>query len=62
MEKPRWLPALTSGLSAVWMGVLSMVWPERLGSWGTGWGLAAIAWGVVLVVVAAFPGTRASAG
>jgi hypothetical protein len=60
--RARWLPALTSGLSAVWMGVLSMVWPQRLGSWGTGWGLAAIAWGVVLVVVAAFPGTRASAG
>jgi hypothetical protein len=47
----RSVPVLTGALSAVWMGALSMVWPERLGSWGIGWGLVAVLWGLALVAV-----------
>ena len=45
------LPALTAAFCAVWMGSLSLVWPDRIASLGTGWGVVAIAWGVVLAAV-----------
>jgi hypothetical protein len=54
----RWLPALTVGFSAAWFGVQSMVWPERLGSAGTVWGLLVVVWGVALVGVVGIEGRR----
>jgi hypothetical protein len=44
-----WLTASTAAVCAIWIGVLSMVWPERLGSLGTGWGAVAVGWGVALL-------------
>jgi hypothetical protein len=46
--RSAWLPGLTAAFSAVWMGSLSLVWPQRLGSLGSSWGVVAIAWGVTL--------------
>ena len=54
----RWLAAGTAAYSAVWFGALSLTWPERVGSLGTGWGVVAITWGVALVVATAVDGRR----
>jgi MFS family permease len=48
-RRGRWLPAATAAFSAIWIGVLSMVWPERVASLGTGWGLLAVVWGIALL-------------
>jgi uncharacterized membrane-anchored protein YitT (DUF2179 family) len=52
----RWLPALTVGFSAAWLGVESVVYPHRLASFGTTWGWLAVAWAVALVVATAVEG------
>jgi hypothetical protein len=55
-ERVRWLPALTAAFSAAWMGVLSTLWPHRLGSFGTTWGWAAVAWAAAFVLAVAVEG------
>lgn len=57
-RRSAWLPALTAAFCAVWMGSLSLVWPDRLASLGTAWGVVAVAWGGVLAAVVAV-GSRA---
>lgn len=52
-RRDGWLLVLTSAFCATWFGALTVAWPERLGSAGTAWGLAAIGWGVALVAAAA---------
>jgi len=56
----RWLPGLTAAFSAVWIGALSVVWPHRLGSLGTGWGCAAVVWGAALLVAVGVEGRERS--
>ncbi len=46
----RRLAAVPAGLSAVWLGAVSTVYPTHLGSLGTAAGVAAIAWGLLFVV------------
>jgi hypothetical protein len=55
-DRGRWLPALCAAFAAGWIGSLSVVWPARLGSLGTAWGLTAVAWGVVLVTAVGLEG------
>jgi hypothetical protein len=53
----RWLPALTAGFSAAWLGVESVVYPHRPESFGTTWGWLALAWAVALVAATAVEGS-----
>lgn len=43
--------ALPAAVSAVWFGVVSMAYPEHVGSIGQTGGAVAIAWGVLVVVM-----------
>lgn len=46
----RWLPAATVAFCAAWAGTLSMVWPDRRGSFGALPGGLAVVWAVALLV------------
>lgn len=43
--------AWTAGVSASWLGAVSVIYPAHLGSLGRTWGFAAVAWGLVFISV-----------
>jgi hypothetical protein len=47
------VPVVSAGVSAAWLGVISIVYPEHLGSLGRIGGIAAIAWGVGFIAAGA---------
>lgn len=57
-RRSAWLPAVTAAFSAIWMGSLSLAWPERLGSLGTAGGLVAVVWGLALPALVALEAPR----
>jgi hypothetical protein len=61
-EPSRWIPALTVGSSAAWFGVLSVIWPHRLGSFGTTWGWLAVLWSAAFLAAVAVEGRSGHAG
>lgn len=53
LRLPGWRPMLfliASGTA--WFGIVSVVYPDHLGSWGTEWGWTAVAWSVALSALA----------
>jgi hypothetical protein len=57
-----WRPmAFLLAAGTAWFAVVSIVFPDHFGSWGTSWGWVAVAWAVVLGLVAAV-GPRSHAG
>lgn len=45
------LAVATLVLSVAWIGIESVVYPDRLGSFGTTWGCLAVGWAVAVLVV-----------
>jgi hypothetical protein len=53
LRLPGWRPMtflVASGTA--WFGIVSIVYPDHLGSWGTAWGWTAVAWAVALSLLA----------
>jgi hypothetical protein len=53
LRLPGWRPMtflVASGTA--WFGIVSIVYPDHLGSWGTAWGWTAVAWAVALSMLA----------
>jgi hypothetical protein len=49
LRLPGWRPMMLLVASGTaWFGVVSIVHPNHLGSWGTAWGWTAVAWAVAL--------------
>jgi hypothetical protein len=49
LRLPGWRPMMFLVASGTaWFGVVSIVHPEHLGSWGVAWGWTAVAWAVAL--------------
>lgn len=49
------LTAATLAVTVGWMGIESVVYPHRQGSFGTTWGRLALAWALVLLALACAP-------
>lgn len=53
----RLVPACC-GVAAAYLGLVSYAWPDAAGGFGRAWSVAAMAWGAVLVTVAAVDAVR----
>jgi hypothetical protein len=53
----RLVPACC-GVAAAYLGLVSYAWPEAAGGFGRAWSVAAMAWGALLVTVAAVDAVR----
>lgn len=53
-----WLGAATLVVTVAWMGIESVAYPHRLGSFGAPWGWLAFAWSLTFLVAALRPSQR----
>jgi hypothetical protein len=59
LRTPGWrIPAWSFGAAGVAYGLASMVYPHHAGAEGTGWGIAALAGGVVFIAAAELEARR----
>ena len=53
LRLPGWRPMLLLIASGTaWFGIVSVIYPDHLGGWGTAWGWTAVAWSVALSAAA----------